>query len=233
MLRMFATDCNKFKMEDVMPELVKIPAATAEVVARFDRPYIGLLASDRAKVFEALVSALLPFNFRFANTEIISGGNKPAEEKVVFRIPERGIIFQFAAEEYRFTKDGATWAIAEEDGEVWNAAETALLTASGAKIAGYAVTLALHIVPLSKTRDEVIAPFISAPFKQFSDQQATAFGAHIRFAGGGEVLFDYSLGYANGIFLRLSSQLDGKPPIPEVFARIRHEEEQVLKMLDL
>ena len=215
-----------------MPELAKIPAATAEVVARFDRPYIGLLANDRAAVFEALVTALLPFTFRLANTEIISGG-KPAEEKMVFRLPERGIIFQFGAEEYRFTKDGAAWATAAEDGEVWNAAETALLTASGAKIGGYGVTLALHIVPLSKTRDEVIAPFISAPFKQLTDQQATAFGAHIRFAGGGEVLFDYSLGYANGIFLRLSSQLDGKQSIPEIIARIHHEEEQVLKMLDL
>lgn len=215
-----------------MPELVKIPAATAEAVARFDRPYIGLLASDRAKVFEALVAALLPFNFRLANTEIVSAG-RPADDKVIFRIPERGITFQFGAEEYRFTKDGASWATTAEDGEVWNAAETALLTGSGAKIATCALTLAMHLVPLSKTRDELIAPFISAPFKQITDRQPNAFGSHVRFADGREVLFDYSVGYANGIFLRLTSRFDGKPPIPEIFARMHHDEEQALKMLDV
>lgn len=215
-----------------MPELVKIPAATAEVVARFDRPYVGLVISDRAKVFEALVTALLPFGFRLANTEIVTGG-KPAEERVVFRIPERGIAFQFGAEEYRFTKDGAAWSTAAEDGAVWNAAETALLIESGAAVASCTVTLAMHLLPLSKTRDEVIAPFISDPFKQLTDKKAKAFGAHIRFADGGEVLLDYSLLYANGIFLRLSSELGGKPAIPDIFARMRNEQQQVLKILDL
>lgn len=215
-----------------MPELIKIPAATAEVVARFDRPYIGLLVTDRARVFEAIMMALLPFNFQLANTEIVSTG-KPAEEKLIFRIPDRGITFQFGAEEYRFTKEGSSWSTAPEDVEVWGAAENALLKEGGAKIASCTVNLGMHIVPLSKTRDEVIAPFISAPFKQFSDRQTKAFGFHIRFADGGEVLLDHSLGYANGVFLRLSSRIEGAPHLAEILARVRNDEEQVFKMLDV
>lgn len=215
-----------------MPELVKIPAATADIVARFDRPYIGLLTGERVKVFESLVTALLPFGFRLANTEIVASG-KPAEERVVFRIPDRGITFQFGAEEYRFTKDGAAWSTSEEDGLVWSAAETALATESGAMVAACTATLAMHVVPLSKTRDEVIAPFISGPFKQFTGQAPKAFGAHIRFADRREILLDYSLGYANGIFLRFSSELDGKRPIPEILAKMHDDEQQVFKMLDV
>ena len=81
-----------------MSDLVKIPMASVEYVARFDRPYLGLIANDRPRVFEAVVSALLPFNFRLANTEIVSTGTM-ADHKVIFRLPERGITFQFGAEE--------------------------------------------------------------------------------------------------------------------------------------
>lgn len=216
-----------------MPDLVKIPAASAEVVARFDGPYIGLLVGDKAKIFEAIVTALLPFNFRLANTELVSNSGKPAEEKLIFRIPERDIAFHFGAEEYRFTKDGASWSTAAEDGAVWNAAETALLTGSRVKVASCSVTLAMHIVPLSKTREEVIAAFVSAPFKQLTDREPKAFGCHIRFADRSEVLIDYSLGYANGIFVRVSSQMEGKPPIADILGRMRADEEQAFKILDV
>jgi hypothetical protein len=53
-----------------MPELVKIPWASTEYQARFERPYIGFIAYDRLRVFEAVFTALLPFNLRLANTEI-------------------------------------------------------------------------------------------------------------------------------------------------------------------
>ena len=66
-----------------MAELVKIPAASAEYVAKFDRPYIGLLVGDRPAVFEGILNALLPFNFRFANTEVVNS-DVPADNRVVF-----------------------------------------------------------------------------------------------------------------------------------------------------
>ena len=53
-----------------MPALVKIPLASAEYQARFERPYVGFIANDRPRAFEAVVAALLPFNLRLAHTEI-------------------------------------------------------------------------------------------------------------------------------------------------------------------
>src|SRR5579864_8964881 len=116
-----------------MPELVKIPMASAEYQARFDRPYVGLIARDMARVLEAVVAALLPFGFRLENTEVVTT-RTPADHKVIFKIPERGISFQFGAEEYKFTKEGSSWGAADEDSQVLVAAERALLENSGAKI---------------------------------------------------------------------------------------------------
>ena len=50
-----------------MPELVKIPTASADYRARFDRPYIGLIANDRLAAMEAVIMALLPFDFQGRN----------------------------------------------------------------------------------------------------------------------------------------------------------------------
>src|SRR5512146_553525 len=142
-----------------MPDLIKIPMSSAEYVARFDRPYVGLIANDRPRVFEAVVTALLPFGFRLANTEIVTAGTL-ADHKVIFNLPERGISFQFGAEEYRFAKDGASWNMVDEDTKVLFAAERALLEEGGAKVESGLVTLAMHLQPLSKRREEILAPFV-------------------------------------------------------------------------
>lgn len=215
-----------------MPELVKIPMSSAEYLVRFDRPYVGLLANDRARVFESVVAALLPFNFRLANTELVTTGTL-ADHKVIFRLPELGISFQFAAEEYKFGKDGSSWSTAEEDSRVLLAAERALLESSGAKVDSCLVTLAMHLQPLAKTRDEILAPFVPGPFKLLArDRQAQSFGNHLKW-GDGDVLLDFSVALANGIFLRLSSQFKGQPPLSEILSRVRSEEEMLFGILGI
>lgn len=135
-----------------MSDLVKISSASAEYLARFDRPYLRLLTDDRPRVIESIVTALLPFNFRLANAELVTTGTL-ADNRVIFRIPERGISFQFGAEEYRFGKEGSSWATMAKDSEVWHAAEGALLMESGAKVQSCEVTLMMHLQLLSRTRD--------------------------------------------------------------------------------
>ena len=43
-----------------MAELVQIPLANAEYVARFERPYIGFIANERARVIEASLTPCSP-----------------------------------------------------------------------------------------------------------------------------------------------------------------------------
>ena len=213
-----------------MPEPVKIPMACAEYRARFERPYIGLIANDRPRVFEAVVAALLPFKFRLANTEIVTTGTA-ADHKVIFKIPERGISFQFGAEEYSFGKEGSSWSMAGEDAQVLVAAERALMEGSGASVESCMLTIAMHLQPLAKTREEILAPFVPAPFKAFMTQrQAQTFGNHLKWADG-DVLLDFSVGFANGIFLRLTSQFKGQPPLADILAKVRSDEEAVFGIL--
>jgi hypothetical protein len=214
----------------MMPELIKIPTASAEYQARFDRPYIGLVASDMQRVYESVLVALLPFKLRLADTEVDTSG-RLADHKVVFRIPDRGISFQFGAEGYRFGKVEPSWAKVDEDTAVLAAAEGALLAASGAKIKECVLTIAMHMQPLSKTREEVLAPFVPEPFKTFlAVRNAQTFGNHLKWANG-NVLLDFSVAVANGIFLRLTSEFEGHPPLPEILAKIREDQSSVLEIL--
>ncbi|MGO4884672.1 MAG: hypothetical protein ACLP59_28205 [Bryobacteraceae bacterium] len=215
-----------------MPDLVKIPMASAEYLARFDRPYVGLIALDRPRIFEAVVAALLPFNFRLTNTELVTAGSL-ADHKVIFRLPDRGISFQFGAEEYRFGKDGSSWSTAEEDAGVLLAAERALLEGSGAKVESCLATIAMHLQPLAKTREEILAPFVPEPLKPLmTNRHAQTFANHLKWADG-DVLLDFSLALANGIFLRLSSLFKGQPPLTDILNKVRSDEEVLFGILGI
>jgi hypothetical protein len=213
-----------------MPDLIKIPAASAEMQARFERPYIGFIGSDRPRAVEAVVSALMPFNFRLSNTELVTTGSL-ADHKVIFKLPDRGITFQFGAEEYRFTKDGSNWETANEDIRVLMAAEHALLEGTAAKVTRCLTTVAVHLQPLTKPREEVLAPFFPEPFRAcMPEGKADTFAAHLKWANG-DILIDFSTMFANGIFLRFSSQFDGHPPLAEILTKVRNDEEAIFAIL--
>ncbi|SRR6266511_1235199 len=213
-----------------MSELVRIPLASTEYQARFQRPYIGFIGHDRPRAFEAVLAALLPFNLRLANTEIVTTGT-PADHKAIFRIPERGISFEFGAQEYRFSKEGSSWGAIDDDGQILLAAERALIEGSGAKIESCMVTVAMHLQLLTKPREEMLAPFVPEPFKIFMTQrQARTYGNHLIFADG-DVLLDFSVGFANGIFLRFSSHFNGHPPLSEVLAKVQSDQAALFGIL--
>jgi hypothetical protein len=215
-----------------MAELVRIPLANAEYQCHFERPYIGFIANERARVIEAVFNALLPFHMRLADIETINTGS-PADHKVIFRIPERGITFQFGAEEYKFNKDRLTAATASDDEQILLAAEQALLEGSGAKVSSCMLTVAMHMQPLNKTREELLAPLVPEPFKDLMKQrQAWAFGNHMRF-GDGDILLDFSVGFANGIFLRFSSFFNGKLPLPEIIEKARNNKDTIFGILGI
>ncbi len=212
-----------------MADLVKIPSAAAEYQARFERPCIGFIGSDRPRVVEAIVDALLPFNFHLANSDIVTTGGL-ADQKVNFRIPDRGIAIHFTAEEYRFTKEGSSWATAEDDSKVLLAAEQALLEGSSAKVSQCMVTLAMHLQLLTKPREEVLAPFIPEPFRTWTGRKAISYGNHLKWPEG-DMLLDFSAVYANGIFLKVTSLFAGHPPIQEILAKVQSDENAVFQLL--
>jgi hypothetical protein len=212
-----------------MPELVKIPLAATDYVAHYERPDTGFFFERRQAVFERILDAWLPYNLRLANIEIVAGA--VAEQKVIVKLPERRITFQFGGEEYKFIKEGSSWATAKEDGEIFSAAEAALLEQSDVKIKGGQVNVAMHLQPITKTREEILAPFMPEPFKFLvRKREVKSHGNHIRFAGG-DVLLDYSAGYANGIFMRYSSETVGHQPIEKILEQVYSYEKELFEIL--
>ena len=215
-----------------MAELVQIPFASAEYLAHFERPYIGFIGLDRQRAFEAVFTALLPFNIHLADTEVVTTGT-PADHKIIFKLPERRIRFEFGAEEYRFNKDGLSWTMAEDDGQILLAAERALIEGTDAKIAWCIVRVAMHLQLLTKPREEILAPFIPEPFKIFMTQRQTqSYGNHLLYADG-DVLLDFSVGFSNAIFLRFSSTFNGQPPLSEVLEKVRNDQTALFGILGI
>ena len=215
-----------------MTALVQIPFANSEYQAHFERPYIGFIGSGKEKVFEAVLTALLPFNLRLEDTEFITTGT-PAAHKTIFKIPQRGVRFEFGAEEYRFSKERPHWATAEEDGQILLAAEQALMEGNDVKVVSCRVIVAMHLALLHERREAVLAPFMPEPFKVFMrERQALTYGNHLIFADG-EVLLDFSAVFQNGIFLRFSSHFHGKPSQPEILAKVRDDQAALFGILGI
>jgi hypothetical protein len=212
-----------------MPDLVKIPLASAEYQARFERPSIGFIGVDRPRAVAAVVDALLPFGFRLANSDAVATGPL-ADHKVVFRFPERGITLQFTAEYFQFAKEGSNWATAEEDMNVLVAAEQALLDGSSVKVANCLVTIAMHVQLLARPREEVLTSFLPAPFLEW--RKAISYGNHLRWADG-DLLLDFSAVFANGIFLKFSSRFDGHPPALQMLEQVHEQENSIFQLLGI
>jgi len=166
------------------------------------------------------------------DTEFITTGT-PAAHKTIFKIPERGVRFEFGAEEYRFSKERASWATTEDDGQILLAAEHALMEGRDVRVVSCGVVVAMHLELLNKRREEVLAPFIPEPFKVFMrERQVRTYGNHLRFADG-DVLLDFSAVFPNGIFLRFSSHFNGKPSQPEILAKVRDDQAALFGILGI
>jgi len=214
-----------------MPSLIRIPYCTAEIQARFARPVIQLIA-DKAAPFQAVVDALLPFDFDFENTE--ANGAALAQHRSTFRIPARNIAFEFGAQSYKFVKDASTWDTAEEDLKVVQAGEEALIS-QGAEIASRSITVGMHVQLLETPRADILSPFAPKPFfgqdipPEYKPEQ---FGFSLKLPKG-FVIVDYSRTVANGIFVRITADSAGYVSLQDVAKKIRQDEQFLAKILDL
>jgi hypothetical protein len=205
-----------------MAEPVKIPFANAEFQVFFERPHIAFIGRDWTRAFEEVFAALSDFNLLLTDVEIMNTG-KLVDHKAIFRLPSRGISFQFGAEGYRYSKERPSWVTTEADEQIILAAERALMDGSDAKIASCIATVTTHIQPLTKSREEILTPFISEPFKMLMRQRQTrSYATNLLFEDG-TVLIDFSMVFANGIFLRFSSSFNGHPPLSEMLAKLRDD----------
>jgi hypothetical protein len=215
----------------LMPELVKIPFSEAFYVGRYARPDVGFFFARRQKVFEGILDAWIPAGLKLANVEANFGPANVGEHKITFKLPERRITLQFGPDEYTFRKEGSSWETAEVDALLWEQAEAAILDDSEIVIASGQATVAMHLEPTTKQREEILAAFVPDRLQGIAtDRQANAFGSHLRFPDG-EILIDFSVVVPNGIYVRFSSFFKGRQPMKAVLEKLHADEHSYFALL--
>ena len=212
-----------------MPNLVNIPAASVEYVGRFERPCIRLIA-NWSDTLQAVIDVLLPFGFELSNMDLTAG--RPVEHKASFRLPERNCAFHFTAESISFNKDGADWGTAANDLELLRAVEQAVLINAGARLASRTITLSMHLQFLDKPREEIISEFFAEFFRAGSGEyKPIQHGAFLKWESG-NVLFDNSVAYANGLFVRMQSVAPFSRPLEYAMEKLRRDEAFVFSLVN-
>jgi hypothetical protein len=213
-----------------MPEKVKIPIAVFEYTVEFTRPIISLWM-DRAVVVQAMFDALIRWNLDINEVEAVTTG-KPSEQGVKIRLSSKYCTIFFGPASFKFQKDNADWASAEETIEILDAALGTLIRASGAELVDQKTAFALHLQPTTKTFLEVIRPFLSPALEALRTTKLKT-GASIVKWEDGRVVLDGSASLANGVYLRLERDFNVKATFAEMAKELRTGEEALFKLLDI
>ena len=131
-----------------MAELVKIPLASAEYQARFERPILVSLALTGREPLRLS----LPHYCLLISVWRIRKLSRQEHQPIIRRFLEfqnAGFAFNSEQRNTGSTKSASSWTTADEDGQILLAAEHALMEGSGAKVASCMVTVAMHLQPLS------------------------------------------------------------------------------------
>lgn len=213
-----------------MPEKVRIPLAVAEITAQFRTPRIDLIGSAMSVTVERIAEAWVPFGFRLPNLEILSTG-APADHGVSFKLPSEGIQFQFGAEKYIYRKEQASLVGAEKDLEPLLAAERVLLAGRHENVGSCVARVAMHLQAESCTPHQLLAPLFPAPLKKLLENRpASSFGHHLVWDQG-DLLVDFSVPFANAVFVRFTTNFDGKPEIAVMLSQVRRKHAAILEAL--
>lgn len=213
-----------------MPEKVRIPQAVGEITVQFATPRIDLIGSAMSATVERIADAWIPFGFRLRDLEILSTG-APVDHGVSFKLPSEGIQFQFGAEKYVYRKEQASLMGAEKDLAPLLAAEGVLLAGKMENVSSCVARVAMHLQVETCTTHELLAPLFPAPLRNIlGDSPPMSFGNHLVWDGG-DLLVDFSVPFANAIFVRFSTHFDGKPEVAEMLSQVRRKHAAILEAL--
>lgn len=213
-----------------MPELITIPISFFEYAADFERPVFALWM-DRSKVVEAMFDALKPWKPNIDNVEVITTG-KHSEQGISFKLPDKRVVFFFGPMGCKFTKEAADWASAEEIINILDTARSTLIKSSGAVVLVHKTVIAMHFQPRVKAFIDILKPFVSTQLAGLHDGQVRSAATIIKWEKN-KLILDGSGSIANGIFLRIEREFEGRVGFEEMVSALRKDEDAVFKLLDV
>jgi len=213
-----------------MPEIVTTPISYFEVEMEYASPDIKMWL-DRVNVVQALFVALKPWDITVDDVEIITTG-KPSEQGIRFKIPKKLSSFFFGPAYCKFTRDGTSWETAEETIHILDTAFKALVGETGAIVTKRKTVIVLHAQPKTLQFFQILAPFVSTKLAALEPEPPNTMATVVKWPKR-KLTLDGSGQLANGIFLRFEREFDGDLSYEEMAQRLRTDETEVFKMLDI
>lgn len=213
-----------------MAEPITIPISTFELNIAYEQPALNLWL-DRAVIVQKMFDAFLHWNLNIDDTEGITSG-KPSEQGFRFRLPAKGISFFFGPAGCRFTKEGATWAEADDTLHVLMVALEVLVAVAKVKLGKRATSLSLHLQPKTLPFRDLLRPFLAHSLAQLEQAEVEAMAYVVRWRGR-RITLDGSAAIANGVFLHLERDFEPAVSFQDMKATLLNDEATMLKLLNV
>lgn len=204
-----------------MPELVSIPKSSFEYVAVFDRPVIALWM-ERAKIIQAVFDALIPWGIHVDNIEGKNDG-KPAEQGVLFRLPEKNISIVFGPAQFKLTATAADWSQAEDIIHILETGLSALLNSCDTTVSTQKTSIMLHMQPKTKSFRDILLPLLPLTIAQLHSGNVRTGAVVVRWESLG-ITLDGSALLSNGIYMKLDRDFDSTVRLEQIAKELREDE---------
>ncbi|HME08150.1 MAG TPA: hypothetical protein VKG25_13935 [Bryobacteraceae bacterium] len=211
-----------------MPELVTIPVSFLEVTIDYEKADIRLLA-DRAHVVQGIFEALLPWNAKIDDIEVLNSG-KNSEQGVMFRVPQKRVAFFVGASLCRFSRDDVAWHLADETVTIFEAAVNPLTKLGGVVLGMKKTAVGLHLQPRAIPFMELLRPFVPTQLATLESDTIQSAATVVKWANR-RVTIDGSASVANAIFIKLEREFAGDIPFGAIADQLSKDEQELLEII--
>jgi hypothetical protein len=211
-----------------MVEFVTIPESFFEVAIDYEKPDIRLL-SDRTSVVQGIFEALLPWNSKVDDIEVLTAG-KITEQGVMFKLPQKHISFFVGVTYCRFSRNAADWDSAEETITILDAVVSALANLSGVVMGTKRTAIGVHLQPRTLPFMEILLPFVAAQLAGIELEPIKTMATVAKW-GNRKVTIDGSGAIANGIFLKLERDFVSATTCDEMAQQLRKDEDELFAIM--
>jgi hypothetical protein len=225
----FSADKTRYNRHGArMPELVTIPVSFIEVAIDYENPNTRLV-TDRAAVVQHIFEALLPWNFKIDDIEILNSGRN-SEQGAMFRLPHTHVSFFVGPTLCRFSRDAVAWNLADETLSILETVLSALTRSSGVVLGTKRTAIGLHLQPQRVPFMELLRPFVPTQLASLESEPVVTMATIVKW-GNRRVTIDGSGTLANGVFLKLEREFMSDIPYTEVARQLFNDEQELLKIV--
>ena len=212
----------------------EIAYSLLEYTGLFKRPILEP-SSPTGKLIATILDALRPGGYTFDGVELNLQVRKLDEYAVIFRrttpvVPARSLTLGLG--QALISAENLDWTEAEKFIAEQGAALNAIREVGGAEIQSQRLVVGMHIQLKDRPRKEVTAPLLSPVGLNLVDGEAD-FSGVILLRGKAIFTIDASLGFANGLFVRISREHPPEGGLEHLAETLRKDEEKIFDVLGL